>query len=258
MRVEFSLLCLALLSTGSLALAADNPEDFKIEITGSAWLIDSSGTIQASGTPINLVSDLGVHQQEPTFYGKLVIKPGRKHRIVIEGTPFRLTGHNTLTRTVTYRGQTFTVSQTLKSTADLNYAFAGYQYDVVSGPAGHLGFSVGGAYLDATGTILAVQTGVTATKSITLGLPLAGAEFRVFPVPAHRWLDINGGIRGMGLGGYGHYLEGTVNGGIWLAGHVGFTAGWRGVNADLHESSNGGSGVNVHLSGPIFSVTWKL
>ncbi len=90
----------------------ENPEDCKVELTGAAWLQNSSGTIQASGTPIDLVTDLGA-QQQPTFYGRLVIKPGRKHRIVIEGTPFRISGYNTVDRTIVYRGQTFMVNQTL-------------------------------------------------------------------------------------------------------------------------------------------------
>ncbi|MDQ2839872.1 MAG: hypothetical protein M3Y72_02290 [Acidobacteriota bacterium] len=168
-------------ASGSPA-SGSNPEDFKIELTGAAWLVDSSGTIQASGTPIDLVSDLGAQQQQPTFFGRLVIRPGRKHRIVIEGTPFRITGYNTIDRTILYRGQTFNVNETVRSSADLNYFFAGYQYDVVSGPAGHLGFSAGGAYFGATGTINSVQLNTTASKSETVGLPLAGAEGRLFPI----------------------------------------------------------------------------
>jgi hypothetical protein len=234
----------------------ENPEEFKIEVTGSAWLVNSAGTIQANGAPVDLVTDLGAQQQQPTFYGQLVIKPGRKHRIVLEGTPFRITGYNTITRTVTYRGETFNVSETLQSSADLNYFFAGYQYDVLSSPAGHLGFSVGGAYANATGTIHGVQTGVTASKSETVGLPLAGLDFRIFPIARHKILDIDGGIRGMGFGSYGHYVEATGNGGICL-GPFTLLAGYRAVNVDLHETGGNGSGVSARLKGPIFSAVWR-
>ncbi|MBV9083744.1 MAG: hypothetical protein JOZ62_13780 [Acidobacteriaceae bacterium] len=245
-----------LFSIGTLVRGAENPEDFRLEITGAAWVLNPSGAIQSSGTPVDLVKDLNVQQQQPTFYGKLVFKPGRKHRIVIEGTPFRLSGLNTVSRTVTYRGQIFTVNQTLKSSADLDYVFGGYQYDVISGEAGHLGFSVGAAYLGATGVIQSVQTQTIATKSLTLGLPLAGTEFRAFPVPGHRWIDINGGIRGMALGSYGNYLEASGNGGVWVR-HIGLEAGYRAVNANIHDTSSAGSGVAVHLKGPIFSAMWK-
>ena len=265
-------LCWALLQGASVLRAADwlganggDPETFRVEVTGSAWLVNSGGTIQAggalasgiaSGTAIDLVSDLGVKQRQLTFYGRLVIKPGRKHRIVIEGTPVSLEGASTTTRTITYRGQVFTVGQTLESSADVNYFFGGYQYDVVSVPAGHLGFSVGGAYLNATGTIHGIESGLVATKSETVGLPLAGAEGRVFLIPGRKLLEIDGGVRGMAFGSYGHYVEGTANGGIGF-GPFTIQAGYRAVSADLHTTSNGGNGVDVRLRGPIFSLQAK-
>ncbi len=146
---------------------SEDPENFRIEITGSAWILNTGGAIQANGAPIDLVSDLGVQQNQPTFYGQLVFKPGPKHRIVIEGTPFDIQGYNTIDRSVTYRGYTYTVSQTLQSSADMTYFFGGYQYDLASGPMGHFGLSAGAAYLSATGTIRGVQTGVGGGSGIT-------------------------------------------------------------------------------------------
>jgi hypothetical protein len=272
------LLCSALLLTAGVLRSADwpgtnagDPEDFRVEVTGSAWLVNSGGTIRAGGgsgvilpgisftpvtssqTDIDLVTDLGVKQQQPSFYGRLVLKPGRKHRIVIEGTPVTLHGTNVITQTLVYQGQVFTVGQTLQSSADVNYLFAGYQYDVVSAPGGHLGFSLGGAYLNATGTIRGIESGLVATKSETVGLPLAGAEARVFVIPGRKLLEIDGGVRGMAFGGYGHYVEGTVNGGLGF-GPLTIQAGYRAVSADLHSASNGGNGVDVRLRGPIFSL----
>jgi hypothetical protein len=263
MKATFLSVFAAVLLSSHMVLAAVNPgtgpespEDFRVEITGSAWLVNSGGAIQATGTPIDLVNDLGVRQQQPTFYGKFVFKPTRRQRIVLEGTPFALNGNNTVNRTLVYRGRTFNVSDTVKSNADLNYFFGGYQFDVLSGSAGHLGFSVGGAYLGATGTIQSLTANTTATKTQTIGLPLAGAEFRLFPIPGHHWLDLDGEVRGMGFGSYGHYVQATGNGGVWF-GHFGLQGGYRAVNADLHETGNGGSGIAVRLKGPIFSLAFK-
>ncbi len=250
------LLILFLWAAGSVRAAdPDNPENFKIEITGSAWLLDTNGNVQSSGTVIDFVSDLGFEQGQPTFYGKLVFKPGRKHRIVIEGSPFHFTGDNTIHRSITYQGQTFNVDETLKTTSSLDYLFAGYQYDVLSGPAGHLGFSVGGAYLDATATLVSVQAATTASRTQSLGLPLAGTEFRIFPLPSHKWIDIDGGIRGMDFGGYGHYVEGGANGGVWL-GPVALQAGYRVVNATLQRTGSDAGGIAVRMKGPIFSLVF--
>jgi hypothetical protein len=211
----------------------------------SRWLVNSSGAIQATGSPINLVADLGVYQQQPTFYGKLVFKPGRKHRIVVEGTPFRLQGENTVDRTIVYRDETFNVSQTLNSNADFNYAFSGYQYDLLSGSMGHLGLSAGGAYLNADGAIRALQAGTTATKSETVGLPLAGIEGRIFPIRRHNILEFDGGLRGMDFGDYGHYLEAGGNAGLTF-GHITLQAGYRAVRVDIQTTR-----------GPLFSAQWR-
>lgn len=239
-------------ANAQLSDSNESPESFRIEITGAGWLVNTNGTIQSNGAPVNLVSDLGAQQNQPTFYGQLVFKPGRKHRIVFEGTPFQINGYNTVNRSIAYHGETFSFSQTLQSSADINYFFGGYQYDILSGPMGHLGFSVGAAYLSATGTIEAVQTSTIASKSETLGLPLAGADFRIFPVPGHRIVEIEGGLRGMGAGSYGHYVEGTANGGLCF-GPVAVLAGYRQVNA-LFQDTNNSSGVNIRLRGPIFSM----
>lgn len=238
------------------AASEANPEDFRIELTGAAWLVDSSGIIQAGGTPVDLVKDLGAGQEQSTFFGRMVFKPGRKHRIVVEGMPFALRGYNTVDRAIVYRGQTFDINQTLRSSAELNYVFAGYQYDVLSGSIGHLGFSAGGAYVGTTGTISSLELGTTATKTETFGLPLAGMEGRIFPIRRHKILTIEGDIRGMDVGAYGHYIEASGSGGINL-GHLAFLAGYRTVDPDIQSSSANSAGVNIHLKGPIFSAQWR-
>ncbi len=247
----------ALVFGASILTAQTDPESFKVEVTGSAWVLNSSGTLQASGTPIDLKRDLGIEQNQPTFLGKLVLKPGRKHRIVIEGTPFRLNGLNTITRTITYHGQTFNVSDTVSSSAQLDYLFAGYQYDVISRPAGHLGFAIGGAYLNATGTLHSQQLNTTASKTETIGLPLIGADFRVFPLPSHRFLEINGAAKGMAFGDYGHYVDGQINVGVPV-GHITLEAGYRIVDADLHQTSGQQNGISPQFTGPVFSLVFRL
>ncbi len=248
------------LSTWAGNIPADvegSPENFKIELTGAFWNRDSGGTLAGDGTTLDLVRDLGTVQQVHTFWGTLVFKPGRKHRIVVEGSPLHLNGNHTATQTFTYNGQQFTFSEPLTTTADLTYIFAGYQYDFLSGRAGHLGASVGGSYFDASGTITASQAGVTSTKSQQFGLPLAGVEFRVFPIPGHPIVDVNGGVRGMDLGNYGHYVEGSASGGIWLFRHLGLHAGYRVMQAYLQDNKASSGSLNVRLHGPIFSASFK-
>jgi hypothetical protein len=244
---------------GNAKGASGDPEHFRVELTGAAWIMNTSGTIQSDGTPINFVSDLAAAQQQPTFYGRLVVKPARKHRIVIEGTPFRVSGNNDVQRTIVYRGETFVVNSNVRSSAEVNYMFAGYQYDLVSGNAGHLGFSVGGAYLGATGVLTSQSPAgvLTASRSETIGLPLAGLEGRIFPIPRNRIITLEGSIRGMSVGDYGSYLEATGSGGVSV-GPLSILAGYRSVHADLHSGNTSDPhGVDVRFKGPIFSLEWR-
>lgn len=257
-RVFTAIACLALLGNVASLRAADHsdPEDFHIELTGAVWILNPRGSIQAGTTPIDLRGDVGIEKDRPTFVGKLVVKPGRKHRIIVEGTPYELEGDQQLTRTIRYEGQTFTVTDRVRSRATLGYVFGVYQYDFLSRRAGHLGIQIGGAYLDATGRLEAVQSGVTASKSQKVGIPLIGAEFRVSPIPHHSIFEINGEVRGVPLGDYGHYLQSSINAGIRL-GLFTIEGGYRFLDADLHDTSVNRNGVAPQFRGPTAGLVFR-
>jgi hypothetical protein len=243
----------------SAAFAQDRGPDFsRFEITGSYWPVHTSGSIQANGTPVDLQSDLGVTQGTPTFTGKLDLRLGarRRNHVKLEGTPFRLDGSMNLSRSITYQGQTYSIDDHVTSKADLDYFYAGYQFDAISVSAAHFGIEAGGAYLNATGAITSQITGVTASRSETVGLPLAGLEFRAFPVHGKFNVEINADVKGMDLGSYGHYVQATANVGIGH-GPLLIEGGYRWVNADIHDSS-GVDAVAPRFRGPLVSLELRL
>jgi hypothetical protein len=122
---------------------------------------------------------------------------------------------------------------------------------------------VGGAYLGASGTLQTQVTAagststVSATKTETIGLPLAGIDFRVFPLRNHNLFEIEGGMRGMAYGDYGYYVQAIGQGGICL-GPFTILAGYRAVNTSIYVTSNGSpSGLTARLQGPIFSAMFR-
>ncbi len=250
----FAILLLLFVTTG---FAQDrDPDSSKIEITGSYWPVHTSGTIRASGTPVNLQTDLGVSQNVPTFEGKLDLKLGGRDRIRVEGTPFRLNGAMNLSESITYQSRVYSINDSITSKADLNYFYAGYQFDVISRPAGHFGIEAGGAYLGATGAITSLTTGVTASKSETAGMPLAGLAFRAFPVHRRFDVEINGEVKGMDFGGYGHYVQATGNVGVGRGMFL-IEGGYRFVNADI-RSSSGVNAVTPEFRGPVVSLVFRM
>lgn len=233
--------------------SSENLESYRLEIAGSSWLLNTAGNVQSGGAAIDFIHDLGFEQQRPTFYGKIVFKPGRKHKIVLEGSPLTFNGLNTIHRSVTYEHQNFNVDETLKTNADLTYLYGGYQYDLLSGRWGHFGLSAGAAYVNATAMILSTTEATTAMRNQKLGLPLAGTDFRIFPLPGHKWVGVDGGIRGMSFGQYGHFAEGTANAGVWLGPFI-LRGGYQVINAMLQETGSNAGGITARMKGPIFSL----
>ncbi len=142
----------------------------------------------------------------------------------------------------------------------MTYAYAGYQFDVLDRERGHLGVNIGGAYLDAEGTLssLVLIPGLTATRREQFGVPLIGAEFQAYPLRVLPGLSVSGGAKGAPLGGYGYFTEGHIDGGYDLRWITAF-AGWAILDADVHENrSVSPAGVAPRISGPVLGIRFRV
>jgi hypothetical protein len=238
-------LALSLVTVG----CAQDPENFHVELTASGWQTSLDGEVQAGGLPVDLQRDLALENRW-TFFGRLVLKPARKHRIVIEGAPYQFEGRNLLERTIVYAGRTYAIREDVASTAELTYVYAAYQYDFFSRRSGHLGIQAGAAYIDAAGEIRSITRGISGRDEERFPMPLVGIEGRAFIVP--RRVSVSGEIKGMALGRFGYFVQGGVDGGVTL-GPVTFMAGYKILDADVHEHE-GGPGIRPRISGPVLSI----
>ncbi len=75
-----------------LPAGSEGPEDYRIELSATLWRMNSNGTINADGSPINLLTDLGVGQRQRIYDGRSTFKFKRKLRFVLEGTPLSIQG----------------------------------------------------------------------------------------------------------------------------------------------------------------------
>jgi hypothetical protein len=242
--------CFALLLP--LGALAQGPEDFRIEVSGYAWRMGVQGALQSGLSPIDLRTDLNLADRT-AFFGRLTIQTARRHRIFVEGAPYRFEGTNRLNRTVTFNNRTYFVQDTVVSAAELTYFSGGYQFNVVAGDRGFAGLQAGAAYLDASGTITSNATGITAARAQRIGLPLAGASFRGWVVP--QVLSVSGDIKGMALGRYGHFVQSSIRSGLGWRGLT-FEAGYQILDADFHEAGDalGRAGIAPRFRGPIFGI----
>jgi len=248
----FLFLFAPLLTAGS----SEGPEDYRIELSGTLWRMNTNGTIHADGTPANLITDLGVGQRQRIYDGRLVLRFKRKNRFVFEGTPISINGMNTLNRSVSYFGQQYSVSETLKSSAQVNYIYGGFHRDWYRGRFGRAGTSIGAAYLGLAGSVQANPSGIDKKGSTPFGLPLAGGDFRFYLIPDKRWLAVEGAVRGLPAGSYGHWLEAIAGVGGWV-GPIGMQIGYREILIDFHQTGINPNGMNLRFYGPLATVFWN-
>lgn len=262
MKQQPALLCalsgLLFLSAPLFAASSgtEGPEDYRLELSATLWRMNTNGTIRADGTPINLLTDLGLYQRQRTYDGRLVFKFKRKLRFVLEGTPLSIHGLNNINRNVTYFGQQYSYSDTLKSSAQINYIYGGLHRDWFSGSMGRFGSSVGAAYLGLAGSLQGEQSGIDKKGSTPFGLPFIGADFRLYLIPNKRWVALQGEVRGLPAGGYGHWLEGNAGVGGWI-GPVGLQLGYREMLINFHQTGVDPNGMNLRFYGPMATAFWN-
>jgi hypothetical protein len=254
MRTTLALTCVIALGLAGVepAAAQTSLDDFHVEFTATYWPLSPTGNVQTLTTMVDLGSDLGVENRKGHPQFGLVVKPGRKHRILFETIPYRLKGSNTIDRTFEFGGRVFQVQDQIESETRINYLFGGYQYDIVSRQQGHAGVRAGIAYFDAKASATSLQFG-SGTEEAKVPLPMIGGEFRAFPIPDNDIFNVNGEVKGMSLGPYGHYVHANFNGGFRVFRYVRLQAGFSIVDMDVHEK-NRSQGFKLRFTGPVFSV----
>jgi hypothetical protein len=235
------------------AAAQEDFENFRLELTASAWLVSPSGAIQSGIIPVDLRRDLELEQSKPHFFGRLVVKPARRHRLTIEGIPYRLNGAANVSRQIVFAGRTYNLQDFVTSRADIDYVAGSYQFDIVSRPQGHFGLLAGVGFVNATGTLTSRNFGFSGTERQSFPFPQVGAEGRAWLLPHRNLLEIDGELKGMSLASYGHYLQFAVHGGVSVGRHLTIQAGYMLANADVHRQDNT-RGFNPTFQGPIFGL----
>jgi hypothetical protein len=99
-------------------------------------------------------------------------------------------------------------------------------------------------------------SGLHKQNSTPFGLPLAGLDFRLYLIPHQRWIALEGAVRGLPAGSYGHWVEGNPGVGGWI-GPVGVQLGYREMLVDFHQSGLDPNGINLRFSGPMASLIWS-
>lgn len=206
-------------------------ENYRVEISGGLWRPAPHGTVASeqfgiAGSQIDFVSDLDFTTIN-FGDGRLVLRPGRKHKLRVQYTPVSYSTEATLDRDIVFNGILYPVNVPVNSTFDWKVWRFGYEFDFIYTDRGYLGLLLEGRYTQ-MGASLTSPVSAESTKA-RAPLPAIGAVARVYPLPI---LSITAEVSGLKIPEIdekyeANYADIDVYGTLSVTRNFGVQAGWR-------------------------------
>ena len=230
----------ALCCVATSARAQGSPENFHLEAGVMFWkpspdVVLTSGTL---GTPVDFVNTFEVENKRLLDY-RVVVKAARKHKVRFSSTPIHYDGTATLTQTIRFRGQTYSVG--FPTTAELKWTLMriGYEWDPIATNLGLVGVFADLKY-NRMNAELSAPLAVTQTFTRNIAVPTIGGIVRGYLSPNN---SITAELTGVKLDRrdfsakfYDFDVYGTANAGK----SVGFQLGYRSVTVDYDIEADAG------------------
>jgi hypothetical protein len=209
-------------------------ESYRVEIGGYLWnptptVLITSEALGIIGSTIDFVEDFDI--EKATFKQlKVVLRPGRKHKLRFEYTPISYGNENaTLRRPIIFNGQRFDIALPVAAEMKWNAMRFGYEWDFIYRDRGFIGLLLEAKYTDVEATLANVLVGEEFVRA-RAPIPAIGLIGRAYIVPN---VSITGEFSGFKLPDsidedyagrfYDFDLYGTVN----FTDHVGAQVGYR-------------------------------
>jgi hypothetical protein len=127
-------------------------ETYHVELAGSFWnpdpnMIVASESLGIVGTQIDFKTDLGI-VKERFRHMRIMVRPGRKHKLRFEYTPIRYQAEATLQRDIVFNGIKYTIGLPVQSSLTWKAYRFGYEYDFVYRDRGFVGLVLEAKYTD--------------------------------------------------------------------------------------------------------------
>ncbi len=169
------LLAMLLLPLSSLA--------FEIGARGYYWFPSLDGTVKADeasiiGTTIDFENDLAIGDEDYPS-GEVFLGLGR-HHLSLGYTDVDYSGKNTITRDITFSGETYAVNSLVTSSIEYQMIDFHYQYDLIDLENVLGGFSLGGVlqvkYLDGE---VSLKDTFDEKEDFTIPIPMVGLNLHI-------------------------------------------------------------------------------
>lgn len=225
-------------STGAIG------EQYRIELSGGFWRPKVAGIISSEqfgivGSNIDFVKDLGF---ETTRFGdgRLVLRPGKKHRLRVQYTPVSYSAESALSREVVFNGIKYPANVPVQSSFDWKVWRFGYEYDFFYRDRGFIGFLIEGRYTEMAAHLKSPLN--DEATSAQAPLPAFGLIGRGYPL---KNVSITAEVSGFKLPNVdedydANYVDIDIYGTVNFTHHFGVQAGWRRMNTFLKVEKDQG------------------
>jgi hypothetical protein len=185
-----------------------------VDVEGRYWFSTLDSTVQVTtgsiiGTELDFIDDLGISDKENFLEGRIILEFGN-HSLRYGYIPLKWDETSTLSRTVTFGGQSYTVGTSVESELKSDYHRLGYQYNVIDVMDNHLGVIFELKYFDTRASLKATSLGFDEAEAIKAPIPTVGLAAGV-SLPF--LFSIEGEITGISFGKdiYMYDAEAVVN-----------------------------------------------
>jgi hypothetical protein len=249
-RFVAAALCFTALTLVTTRAEAQNVQNGEIAVVfwkPSPELLIQSGSISSATNttePIDFVSEFGI---EDKWFTGFRASLGHKHKFNISYAPVKYDASATITRTITFRGQTITVGA--PATTDIKWDLwrFGYEWDFVSMEKGYVGVIADLKYNKLEASIDSPALTSTASTEQNAPVPTIGVAFRAFP---HPMFSVGGEFSGLKLDRddfEAKFFDFNVDGTVYFGKYLGVQGGYRSVTVDYVIEDDIG---DLKLKGP--------
>ena len=203
-------------------------------------------------TTIDFVQEFGIERKS---LPEIRFTAGRSHKFRFGYIPVNYEAETTIERTITFRGQTFTVGAPARTDIDWDIWKFGYEWDFVTREKGYAGLIVDLKYNTLNASIASPALTRTAATEQKAPIPTIGVAGRGYP---HPMVSIGGEFSGLTINSGefdASFYDFDVNGAVTFGRYIGVQGGYRSITVDYLIDDDLG---DLKLKGPYFGAVVRF
>ena len=230
-------------------------ETYWVEAMGGFWTPSVNGLIQSeefgiAGDEIDFVDDLGFEKKRFGDF-RLVLRPGRKHKLRLQYVPVSYNSETVFRRTIKFNGQRYDVGLPVTTGFDWKVWRFGYEWDFISREKFFIGAILEAKYTQIEARLVSpINDEFTSAKG---PIPSIGGIARVYVLPSTAVTFELSGIKIPRIDDKyeARYIDWDLYGTFNVTNNFGVTAGYRVMDVMFIADRDGGE---MQLKGPYFGA----